>query len=126
MAAFGRVRQPRLILFAWNSNGDPSRLCATYGSKRTLDGNCLWFNITDHSSLYHHIFHQLAKDGLFISSDPTYTGYNSYTKTTNVTNHLRSYTCLKFHWICVQAEKARDRVFSEKSTDPGPRYHLLE
>lgn len=65
MATFGRVRQPRLILFARNSNGDPSWLCATYGSKRTLDGHCLWFNITDHPSICYHIFHQLAKDGLF-------------------------------------------------------------
>lgn len=65
MAALGRVRQPRLLLFARHPDSVDSRFCAEHGSKGALDGHHLWINLTDHASLRHHILHRLAKDGLF-------------------------------------------------------------
>ena len=65
-AARGRVRQPRLLLPARDPHGVDSRFCAQDGGKGALDGRRLWIHLADHAPLRHHVFHQLAEDGLFL------------------------------------------------------------
>ena len=122
MAARGRIHQPRFVLLARNSNGDAPRFCAEHGSKRALDRCCLWVDLADHASLGRHIFHKLAKDGLFLSLAELRT---QYAKTNSPMHHWNIYTYLTIHCVCLQADKARERSLNDKAMESESRY-LLE